>query len=500
MASEIINKSEKHIVAPKDIIPLGEKLLYGASDIFGNGMVVIVSMLILVYFNKIIGIGAGIASTIIMLAKIWDAISDPLMGNISDNSKFKMGRRKPFMLIGGALVIPALAFLFAPITGLSNAMKIVFCTFSFLTYCTISTISQVPYMAMAGEISCDHIERDTANVIKLIFGMASAGLSYLIPSALFDMVIRDQLNLNTFYIIMVFGFGIVFSIPLIVGAFAIKERTPYEFEAKKKKFSFKSYTIPLKVKSFRYHLGMYITAFICMDIIAALAVYYCSDVLRGVELFGQEMTTLFVITPMMVVAALMLPVCYRIMKKHSKQYAFRVFIPVYVLGALGLAVYPTSFHPIIVPISAVLMGIGLGGIQMIPWLIFPDTVDVAELKLGIRDTGSFSGLMTFTRKLATAIAIFLVGWGLSLSGLVEGTSETYRPDQPDSAIVAIRVMVIASTIVLMFLAFYFSKKYNVNNEKLLRISYFLNFQRENNLDALSDNEKQEMQALIEELG
>ena len=103
---------------PEDVIPKKEKIIYGAADLFGGGQAAFISVILLAFFTDIIGIDAAVAGTVIMVSKIWDAIIDPSMGIISDNTRWsKLGRRKPYMIIGGALIPFGLAFLFAPITG-----------------------------------------------------------------------------------------------------------------------------------------------------------------------------------------------------------------------------------------------------------------------------------------------------------------------------------------------------------------------------------------------
>ena len=132
---------------------------------------------------------------------------------------------------------------------------------------------------------------------------------------------------------------------------------------------------------------------------------------------------------------------------------------------------------------------------MMPWLIFPDTVDVAELKLGKRDTGSFSGLMTFSRKICTALAILIVGWVLSGAHYISGVNQV----QPKSALIAIRVLLGASVTVLISLGFLFSMLYKITDKKLARVRYYLDVQRAGNNDTLTDGEQAEREALLNEL-
>lgn len=481
-----------------DYIPLKEKILYGSAEFYGGGSATLISILLLAFLNKVLGIEAVIASSIIMASKAWDAISDPLMGAISDNTRSKWGRRKPYLILGGILTFFAMLCLFAPIASFPMWFKISFAAFSYIFFCTANTISQVPYCSLSSDISPDFKERNNANTIKLFFSMLGAAVCFLVPSKVLEKFLNLEINSITFYLIIGVGFGLLFAIPIILAGIYTKERTPYDKDHKTK-FSFKNYKSPFTIKCFRQHLLMYIGAFLCVDIIAALAVYYTADVLRDTTIFGREMSMLYVIAPMMVMAGLMIPLVVYISRKKSKQFAYRVGLPCYIIGGLFLAFMPSSFPGWCVPIATIVMGIGLGGAQSMPWIIFPDTIDVAEMKLGERSTGSFSGIMTLLRKMSTAIAIGLVGLFLSLAGQIPGIEGQPQPVQPDSVLITIRILMGTSIVLLIGMGFYASLKYKVTDDKLKRVRYFLEHQRNNTLDKLTDEEIEERANLIIEL-
>ncbi|MDE5549207.1 MAG: MFS transporter, partial [Clostridia bacterium] len=167
------------------------------------------------------------------------------------------------------------------------------------------------------------------------------------------------------------------------------------------------------------------------------------------------------------------------------------------------------------------MGTGFGGAQMMPWLIFADTQDVAELKTGVKDTGTYSGLMTFTRKIGTAIAQSTVlvvlacvkysaytdeimqNKALIASTEADGTtidSTQLLLEYPSSVTNAIRILFAVVVIVMIGLAIWASLKYKVNDQKLTRIKYYLEKQRAGENDTLSEEEKAEREALLKELG
>ncbi len=495
-------------VRKEDYIPTKEKIIYGAADLFGGGQAAMLSVILLVFFTDRIGIEAAIASSIIMLSKIWDAISDPTMGLISENTRWsKLGRRKPYMVIGGLLIVPALALLFAPITAFSSAGKIVWMVVAYIAYCTVSTISQVPYMSMSADISLDFSERNKANTFKLIFDIAAAAIFYLLPLVLYEMLSSGAITEMAFYLTVVFGFGILFGAPLVIAGFKINERVPYD-KSVKAKFNFKEYFEGLKVKSYLWHILMYVSAFLCMDIVSALTLYYANYIVGSVELFtifGMTITmsSAFIIAPMMVCAGGGILVAYKLKSKKSKQFAYRAGLPLYIAGAILLASYQASWPPILVPIFACITGLGFAGAQSMPWLIFPDTVDVAELKLGYRPTANMSGVMTFGRKFATAFGVGMVGWVMTGAGYIaptileDGSSQLMT--QPDSLYLSIRIMFAVSVSLLLITGFFASVKYKVTDKKLERVRYFNDIHREGKEDTLTQEELQEKTALLKEL-
>ena len=211
----------------------------------------------------------------------------------------------------------------------------------------------------------------------------------------------------------------------------------------------------------------------CMDILAALAVYYALDVWRGAKLLGMDFSSMFIIAPVMVAAVIAFPLVRIMMDRKSKQFAFRMGLPMYILSGIMLAVMDPSWTPpVLVPIAAFIMGFGFGGAQMMPWIIFPDTVDIAELKLGIRPTGIYSGILTLVRKLAGAMGVWVVGLILGIAGYVESTSDV-TVNQSDKVLLTIRILLGGSIVVLISLALFASFKYKVDNHILTRIRYFI---------------------------
>ena len=499
-------------IAEADRVPLKEKLAYGIGGLMDGGGVSMMSCVMLAYMTKN-GIAMTVASTIMMLAKLWDAITDPFMGFISDNTRGKWGRRKPYMFFGGISLFICIFFVFLPVRewGMSVGGFTAYIIILYLIWNTCSTVTQVPYCSMASDITPSFRERNNANTVKLVFTAIASGLGYVLPLVFIEaltnpdgtgFLFMPQLSSVDFWLCMSIIFGTLFGGGLVICGIFVKERI--NPKTPKQKFNFKqfvnSYAVPYKNRSYRWHIVMYVTAFMCMDIISALAVYYATDVWHGYELFGMKMSSLFIIAPLMVAAVVMFPLARVMMDKKSKQFAFRMGLPFYIGGGIMLAVMDPSWAPpILVPIVALIMGLGFGGAQMMPWIIFPDTVDVAEMATGARPTGTYSGMMTLARKVGGALGVGMVGWIIGGLGYVENKSDdvaAYIP-QSDKVLLTIRLVLGISVAVFITVALIASFRYKITSTKLTRIRYFIEARKSGK--TLTDEESKEREALVAEL-
>ena len=244
---------------------------------------------------------------------------------------------------------------------------------------------------------------------------------------------------------------------------------------------------------------MYATAFMCMDMISALAFYYANDVWHGVIIFGKmEMSSMFIIAPLMVAAVIAFPLVRVMMDKKSKAFAFRMGLPFYIIGGIMLAVMDPSWTPpILVPIVAFIMGLGFGGAQMMPWIIFPDTLDVVETATGARPTGTYSGMMTLARKIAGALGVGLVGWILDGAGYITDPDAIGYIDQPSEALLAIKLVLGVSIAVFISVSLFASFRYKVTSKKLTRMRYFIEARKTG--AELTSEEEAEREKLVAEL-
>lgn len=557
----------KQQIPENERVPLKEKIFYGMGALMDGGGVALMSCVMLNYMTDHLKIYAASASTVMMISKIWDAITDPVMGHVTDNTRSKYGRRKPYMFVGGFLLIIALLLLFAPIRewGItSQAGMVAYVLIFYMIWNTCSTITQVPYTSMASDISPSFEERNRANTVKLVFSAVAAGLAYVVPLLLLGQLNEGKMSSYVFWIIMVAVFGTLFGGGLICTGLFTKERITET--GPKKKFDIKEflkgYIKPFKNKSYRWHIIMYVSAFTCMDMLSALAAYYATHVWKGVVLdlgfMQMQFGSMFIVAPLMVAAVCAFPLVRVLIDKKGKAFAFRVGLPFYIIGGILLAVLdPQWCPPIIIPIVSFIMGLGFGGAQMVPWMVFPDTLDVVELATGERPTGNYSGIMTLVRKVSGALGVGVIGWVLSGVGYdqyinvfkayqdinkVNGTSSAFdaitslqigdairnhavaisehltqmnnadpstktmtaaevtaAADNVAKVLLTIRLLMGIAIAILISVALFASFQYKVTSKKLKRVKYYLDHMHNGTLDELTDEERAEMEKLQTEL-
>ena len=458
----------------------GERAFFALADFYGGGGQALIGVLYLVFLTDFVKLNPIFAGIVVLISEIWDAISDPLMGIISDNTKTKMGRRRPYILVGGCLLAVAFGLIFFPLGGDNQLFKFIYCAATYLFYNTVSTMIAVSYSSMSAEISTQSEERDSANVLRLVVSTASSAVCTLLPSFVIDAYKDGKIDITTFYLIVGIGFGILFAVPVILCAVFVEERV--EVPDKKTKFSVKEVIEPLGNRSFRNLAGMYIGQALCMDVFSAGVVYFAKHVTTPA---GSSTVFLGIFIAVQLLA---FPVINKLIKSVNVNKIYRFGLPLSIAALLGLAVFGSNLY--VAYVCVFFIALGFAGAQLTSWIMFPHAVDAGELLTGKRQSGGCSSIMTFARKSSSALVIFVFSFVLELTG--------YNADlavQPDSAKLGIKYVMAFTCIIFMIFGFIMAKRYVLSKEKNLQVEKYLKIQREGRLDELCTEEKSELEAL-----
>jgi GPH family glycoside/pentoside/hexuronide:cation symporter len=120
----------------------------------------------------VLGINPGLAGTALLVGKLtWDAINDPVFGYLSDRTRTRLGRRRPYMLLGAVPLGLATWLLYSIPGGLTGAVAFLTILATFLLFDTFHTLASVPYYALTPELTHDYDERTSLTAVRMVFSV-----------------------------------------------------------------------------------------------------------------------------------------------------------------------------------------------------------------------------------------------------------------------------------------------------------------------------------------
>ncbi len=427
-------------------VSLGNKLAFACGDIFGGGSFNIINFLFTPFLTLIVGIPMVYLTPILLLTKVWDGIIDPFIGKITDARKpGRFGKRRLFMLIFAPLVFVNFILLFFPWNLVVQQVwaKCLLVVLVYMLYATSQSFVLIPYYSHASEMTDDFNERNRTNAVRLGFSIMSSLICVAVPGMIASptnpAVFKNNPSLS--YIVMAATFGGIFMVSVIIAALFSREQviTP----AIKSKFDISDFVRPLKMATYRRHLGMQMCASFGMAVMSSFFFTLCDFVLRRtsyltVNTSPTELTRFPIATvaaaAMFLAQVIALPIYLKIIKKKSKRFAYITGAIVWIVVAMFMIFLPQEGGVEVVNGSVVtkegapnwlliafglMLGLGIGGTVFVPHSAFGDVCDVGELYFGERTEGNFSGLNNFLNTTAQAIGLAIPPLIIGLAGYVE---------------------------------------------------------------------------------
>ena len=132
-------------------LPLKMKIGFGVGDIYGGGSLVIIGFYYLYFLTDVVRINPALAGIVFLVSKVWDAISDPLMGIISDRTRSRWGRRRPYFLFGIVLIFLSFFMMWYPVDFEQEQHRFVYMLVSYVFFSTVITMVLIPVIYTFGE-------------------------------------------------------------------------------------------------------------------------------------------------------------------------------------------------------------------------------------------------------------------------------------------------------------------------------------------------------------
>lgn len=433
-------------------MPLVEKLVFASADIFGGGGAALLNVGYFFFLSDLVGLGPGLAGFVFGCGKVWDAVARPIVGRLSDNTRTRWGRRRPFLIVGGLLIMVGTGLLWLPTGGWTSTVgKTMFALASCLLYSTITVVVTTPYASLSTETTTDYAERNRVNILRLVFSNLAAALITLATTQLVTAYRHGSLSSQALYVVFAFGFGALFVVPVVAAGVIIRERTPVP--AARTGFSPRAFLAPLEVPAFRSLLGLYLCATLMLDVVTTQLLAYTT--------YAVHVNSTLFMAVVIVINFVGFAVTNRLLTKISKNTIYRTLLPLAVLAAIAVAAWPSSWAAWPIYVVAAVFAVGIAGSQQMPWVMFPDVVDAAEIQQGRRDGGTLAGLMSLTRSLCSAVMIFVIGLVLQASGYRAGVA---GDGQPESAVLALRLVIGLAVAGFSVLGWVLARRYPITRE------------------------------------
>lgn len=410
-----------HKTSPEDRIKFSQLAAYGAGGIIPIALFNIAGILVGLMGNISLGLSAFWLGVILIIPRLWDAVSDPIIGHISDNTRTRFGRRRPFLLIGGILVAVFFVVMWwipkgetvhgwFPTEAGFQAFQLVYILIALLLFYTSTTIFEIPHGALGMEMTSDYHERtrlfSAKSFVGNLFAMSTPWLFALANMEIFRGVGGNEADGMRYVSLMIAALIIPLSFwwtyklrePGFVRVVK-QEKSPFwkdmKHAAGNRNFLMLTFTIFTLAMGFNFVqlLGSYIPIFYVFG----------GDKVAGAYLLGIN-GTIWAVTGVLAVFPL-----NWISPKLGKRNTLVIAILLMVLAQLSKIVCYNPDYPYLIIIPTMLLSAGMLFFFTLGSSMVGDICDEDDLKTGKRTEGSFYSIFWWFIKMGTALASFVAG-------------------------------------------------------------------------------------------
>jgi GPH family glycoside/pentoside/hexuronide:cation symporter len=429
------------------------KLMYGVGDAGINLADTMVGLLFAIFLTDVVGLRPALAALAVFIGRTADYINDPLIGYISDRTRTRWGRRRPFILFG---MLPfALAYILLwwipPIS--SQTGLAIYYTVAFILYDTLATVLYMPYFALTPELTSDYDERTSLTTYRMVFSTIGAMVAFVVPLAIIGTMDAESARR-----VMAVGAGVAFVsiLPMLSVFLGTREKT--EYQEQKQPGIKESVLAAVKNKPFLYAAGVFLLGLVALDITQSTLLYFLKYHMHLEENYDLVFGLLFV------AALLSFPLWNWVASRWDKKRAV-------ILGMIFLSVSITVMGfmrpewglPILLVFSA-LVGIGLGAVQVLTWAMIPDAVEWDEYQTGQRHEGMFYSLVQTLRKVGSSLSLPFVLLMLEWTGYIANA-----PVQPHKTILGIQALIGPIPAAILLIGIFIAFRYPLDRKRFAQV-------------------------------
>ena len=429
-------------------------------------------VLLLRYLTDYVGLAAGLAGLLIATSKIYDALTDPLMGWISDNTRTRIGRRRPWLLLGTLLCGLALVMLFNIPSGWPQGQLVAWVIFVLIFYATAYTVFAVPYMAMPAEMTTDYYERSRLISFRVGFVAASQLVAgYAAPTLI--VAFGDgrrghgQMSLVLAAALVICGLTCFWLTRTARATESTPSADPVPLAAAGGSTPRIGIVATLRTvianRPFRLLVLSKLALLLAIASFGSTFAFFVVQVLKATyALLG----TYTVVSTAAMFASL--PLWLRLIKHSDKRLTFLGAATLYAILSLTWLVAGPGEANVWVLARGAAQGVLGCGTLLAGQALLPDAIEYDYLTCGKRREGLFAGFYTMAEKLASAIGLALTGGFLGAMGYLS-SSDGVVVQQPESALLGISLAVAALPAVMLILSGALLLFYDLTEQQLVSL-------------------------------
>ena len=437
-------------------LSVAQKAGWGLADMGIVVFVIVKQLLVLSFLTNYLNVPVGTAGLLTTSVLIFDIITDPIVGYLSDRTHSRWGRRVPWMVIGALILSGGIIGLFGVPQSLSLSGTIIWVG-GFFALATVGfTMVAIPYGATAGEMTQDPKERST----MMGFRMAFASVGILLGGAVIPQLAggtREGHFIAAIYVAPI--------IILSIWGSLWSTRTAPRILSPSARGFMSTWLLVFKNKPFVILVCLYGIMTLAIALITAglpfAAIYLIFD--SGNSLLSPASTALGILSLLFacfVFGSILSQAFWVWMSARLGKVGALIFgLVIYIILLIAIFVNLPSVDIMLMAILFVVAGMTNGAYQQIPWAIYPDLMDITRSESGDAIEGAFSAIWLFGQKVANAIAplilsliLALFGWRESGEGFTDQVPEALRALQ--NSITILPAFILALAILGLF---YFSR-------------------------------------------
>jgi GPH family glycoside/pentoside/hexuronide:cation symporter len=469
-------------ISPK--LNLRTKIAYGAGDLGTAITTNLLSFFLLFFFTNVAGLDAGLAGSILLIGKVWDAINDPIVGVLSDRTQSRLGRRLPWMLYS-AIPFGILFCLQWLVPSTDKWSLFWYYIIIAILFNTFFTAVNLPYTALTAELTQDYNERTSLNSFRFTFSIGGSILSLILAQIIFAAF---KANASTQasggcstdslqYLVLGVVCAIISTLSIYWCVWGVRDRAlaaenhrlHNQTSELVEDLNFgQQLRIVFKNRPFLYVIGIYFFSWLAVQITASIIPYF---VVNNMKL--EETDFIQVTIAVQGTALVMLFIWSAMSKRFGKKAVYFMGMGLWIIAQAGLFFLKPGQVGLMY-VLAVMAGFGVSTAYLIPWSMVPDVIELDELETGQRREGIFYAFMVLLQKVGLAVGLFLLGVALSWAKFKERVPCQPTPEQDPLALFAIRVAIGPVPTIALVCGLVLAYFYPITREYHAEILYRLN--------------------------